>query len=254
MLKQLLTPPLLVIALFTSCKKDIRNQSSVLNNTNIDAEEISALGSSTGIIDTSSSWYGTYTGYNTPYPIIPDDAIIKNGIAQLPYLDRQFSYSNIAYDVPPQYNISGDSITFEAKLKNPRATGFGNYDVVLQLTGEQHSAEVHFVADASYVQYTQYYVGKAKRTELSELVHYFGVFQTLKLAQKNYYTAVYINDSLVYKFKYGVKNSIGKLKTINIATKGYGTCTMAALRNSFNRKPIFSEDFSIDGKSNTVYY
>jgi len=222
-----------------------------INSTNAQTATATAL---TGVLDTSSKWYGTYSGYLKPYPVLPDSLIISNGVAQLPYLDRQFSYSYIYYNIPDQHVINGDSVTLEAKVQNPKATSFSDYDVILQLVGDQHTAEVHFVADAAYAQYTDYYVGDARYDGLSQLVYYFGAFRTVKLAQKKYYTAVYINDTEVYKFKYGAINSIGRLKKIAMGFKGYGSCTQVGLKNSFSRQLIMSEDFNTTGQSHVLYY
>ncbi|TKK67506.1 hypothetical protein FC093_14555 [Ilyomonas limi] len=253
MLNKLLLPSCWIIILFTSCQKDLSTKQTVANNM-LAAADIQPLNALTGIIDTTNKWYGTYSGLFEEYPVIPDAYLIQNGVAQLPYLDRQFSYSYIYYDIPAQYNISGDSIALEAEVKNPRASSFSDYDVILQLIGEQHTAEVHFVADTEYASYTSYTIGDAQLTGLTELVHYFGTFRKLKLAQKKYYTAVYINNTEVYRFKYGKRNSIGRLKTIGIVFKGYGSCTGVGVRNSSNHNPILSDKFNTDGQSKVTYY
>jgi len=71
---------------------------------------------------------------------------------------------------------------------------------------------------------------------------------------KNNSTAVYLDSVELYRFKYGAENSLGRLKNINIGSKGRGVCTSIALRNSFECKSILTEDFNTDGQSHVVYY
>lgn len=254
MLKRILIFSCVAVTFLAACQKDLKTETTAINNREIADDDFAFSGAATGVADSTSEWLGTYSGYFKPYPIVPDDDLIYNGVAQLPYLDRQFSFSDISYIIPEKYPIYGDSISFEAKLKNPKSSGFGDYDVVVRLIGDEHSVEVHFVADDDYVQYTEYTVGNRSNTKLAELVHLFGTFQTMKLAQKNYYSAVYINNNLVYKFKYGSKNAIGRLKSISIAFKGYGSCTKVGLKNSHTSSPLMLEEFNVQGKSNTLFY
>ncbi len=254
MLNKILLLSCFAVIFLASCQKENTWQKAGLNNRNTNNDQSISTNALTGTVDKTNSWYGDYEGLFNDYPDVMDDYLIKNGVAQLPYLDRQFYFSKIIYDIPSNYNISGDSISFEARVKNTKASGFSDYDVILQVNGEQHRAAVHFVADKAYTAYTNYAVGDAQYSGLTELVHYFGSFQDVKLVQKNFTTAVYINNNLVYKFKYGAKNSIGKLTSINIAFKGYGSCTKTGIKNSYTKAPILSEDFNIDGESNVVYY
>ena len=51
----------------------------------------------------------------------------------------------------------------------------------------------------------------------------------------------------------GAANRLGKIKTINVAGKGYGIVDNIRLLNSKNNKPILSEDFNGDGVSHTIF-
>ena len=56
---------------------------------------------------------------------------------------RILNFSNVNYDIPAQYNISADSVIFEARVKNtPEWGGAYGYDIVLQLYGENGLAHV----------------------------------------------------------------------------------------------------------------
>jgi len=244
----------LATIVFASCQKEVTPKPAIANSTTTSENNNDATEAISSTLDTTNKWYGTYQGFFKTYPVIQDDALIANGVAQLPYLDRQFSYSYIYYDIPAKYNISGDSIALEARLKNPITSGFSDYDVILQIIGAQHTAEVHFVAEPAFSQYASYSVGNVSHTGINELIYYFGGFRTIKLAQKKYYTAVYINDVEVYKFRYGAQNSIGRVKTIGIGFKGYGICTSAGVKSSYSYQPIFSDNFNTDGQSNILYY
>lgn len=254
MLKQLFAITCLSLILLSSCQKEVKTPPAAPNSITQSLTGESDLATGRKVVDSTGHWFGGYAGYNGPYPIIPDSVLINNGVAKDPKINIPFEYSNVYYDIPEQYNITGDSITFEATAKNTTNTGQYGYDVVLQLFGDQHDAELHFVGVQAGLQYTQYFVGNAKHTGLQQLVHYFDHFETIRLIMKNNSTAVYLDTVELYKFKYGVENSIGRLKRVNVAFKGRGEVTQVNVRNSFGRKIIFKEEFDIDKQSHTVYY
>jgi hypothetical protein len=252
MLNRLLALSCSTLFLLSGCQKDLQTKPTALNSSNELSDQAVAAG--TQVVDTTNKWYVSYAGYAEPYPTYTDGSFIKDGVAKAPLLSKNFEYSNLSYDIPSKYNISGDSITFEVSVKNKMAGSKSGYDVVLQLFGEQHNAELHFVGVQSGLPYTQYIVGNARRTNLQQLVHYFDHFETVRLIMKNNYTSVYLDSVEVYKFKYGAQNSIGRLKKINVAGKGYAVVNNVNVRNSFGRKMIFNEAFNIDGQSHVVYY
>ncbi len=204
--------------------------------------------------DSAATWYGSYAGYYGPYSLVAESDFIHDGVATDPYIDQPFSFSNVSLDIPPAYNISGDSIIFEVVAKNPVESGSYNYDIVLQIAGEEHSAELHFVSTANSRQYDQYYVGNKFVTNIPELVRSFENFKTIRLAFRNNATAASINDNPVYGFKYGEANRIGRIKTINVAGKGIAFVDNIRLLNSKNNKPVLSEDFNGNGVSHTIFY
>jgi hypothetical protein len=86
------------------------------------------------------------------------------------------------------------------------------------------------------------------------LVHYFTNFENIKLSFKNYVAKVYLGDSLLYSLRYNQINTLGRIKTIAVAFKGYGKCNAVFLNNSYTHKAILSESFNYDGQTHTIYY
>ena len=219
------------------------------------ANGLTSLQNSFTAADSTGLWYGSYAGYAGPYPDVPESDFIQNGVAKLPYIDQEFSYTNVSFDIPPAYRISGDSIEFDAVAKNPIAFhSIADYDVVLQMVGEEHSAELHFVADSSAKVYDQFYVGDKRVSNRPELVHYFQNMSTIRLILQKDVAKVYVDGVQLGKLEYGAANRIGKLKTINVAGKGFVVVNKVQLLNSYTNQPVLLENFNTDGHSHTIFY
>lgn len=284
MSKRILSTFLLATILFANCSKEVTADTTPASD-EASAQQAELQNLNGGKVVSSAHWYGTYLGVvtggnpdgtppdgdpdadpdSTPSPpaaagstsdqiSVSDSNFIKNGVAELPTLPQLFTLSNISFDIPTNYSISGDSLIYEVVVKNPTTGSFYDYDVELQLTGSLHNAYLHFVADPAAQPYTSYSIGDAVYTNLSQLVNYFGDFKTIKLVLKKYGTAAYINNGLVYKFNYGTANSIGRLQTISIVGKGYAIVDNVKLTNSITNKKILSESFNVTGKSQTIFY
>ena len=182
MKKYLLSYSLLAATFFAGCRKDVVTNTTSVNDES-QATNFSYGGLNTNKTVSNAHWYGSYLGVSglNPNPAgdpivgtnetsvyVGDSDFIKNGVAELPHFSRGFSFSNISFDIPSDYNISGDSVIYKVVVKNPMSGSFYDYDVVIQLYGDQHMAELHFVADASAQQYAQYYVGNAKISNLPQ--------------------------------------------------------------------------------------
>ncbi len=264
MFKKVSAVTLFAFVILAGCQKDVAPKANAgSDNLSTDKLAPEAL-TGKGVVSTNH-WYGTYTDAVCSDPMgacdpdgsgdATDAGIIKNGVAQLPNpAGYNFSYGNISFDIPSQYNISGDSLTFVAVVENTIAYSLPDYDVILRIVGDKDTAAVHFVAAPSSQQSTEYYVGTARYTNLPSLVHYFGSFETVKLAQKKYQTGAYVNNKLVYKFAYRSLNSIGRVKTITVSGKGYPTVDNVQLMNSYTNKKLMTEAFNVDGQSHTVFY
>lgn len=250
MKRKLLALGCLIALAFASCSKEVTSVTDDASGKSA-SEKISPQFTTA---DSMATWYGSYAGYFGPYPLVAESDFIHDGVATDPYINQSFSFSNISLDIPSAYNISGDSIIFEVVAKNPVESGSYNYDIVLQVVGEEHSVELHFVSTSDSRQYDQYYVGNKRVYDIPQLVRNFEDFKTIRLAFRRNATAASINDHLVYGFKYGEANRIGRIKTINVAGKGIAYVDNIRLLNSENNKPILSEDFNGNGVSHTIFY
>ena len=261
--KQFLSFFLLLLITAMGCQKDDVQLTNTSNESS--SETLQSLSDAKGVVSTNH-WYGFYankTPLDTSSQFPGDDPdisdvydfdMIHDGVAKLPTIGGWLFFSTISFDIPAQYSLPGDSILFEAVVKNPKDGIQTDWDVCLQITGDQHSADVHFVADSAYQAYTHYGVGSKNVSNNKALVHYFSAFETVKLATQKGQTGVYINNKLVYNFKYNVANRIGKIKTITISGKGYITVDNVKLTNSITKKKLMQETFNTDGESHTVFY
>ena len=202
-------------------------------------------------------WYGFYAGPDVSHSdtlFAPD--IIKGGVIKMPfYSTARDVFSGIDYDILPDHILPGDSIIYELALKNPKDGYHSDWDVSIDIKGTTGEANVSFVADNVYAQYTQFFVGNALVTGLPQLVYDFEHFTKLSLILKNNRAAVKLNGQLLYSFVYGAQNRIGEIKNISIGGKGTNlTCTAVKLRNSYSNKVLLSENFDTDGESTVVYY
>ena len=265
MLKAIRFPVIIALICFVSaCQKDVQSATST-GNDKITDESLKSLSALTPVVS-SNHWIGEYlnqtaldTSGNNPGPAgvdpdISDHEFIVGGVARLPGASDILFFSSFSFDMPSEYNLPGDSIIFEAIVKNTREESYTDYDVMLQITGDQHSAGVHFVADNSYKSYNGYSVGSKSFNNLTPLVHYFGDFETIKLSTKQGQTGVYINNKLVYHFKYNAADRIGRIKTISIIGKGYITVDNVKLTNSVTNKKLMLENFNTTGESHGVFY
>ena len=261
--KRFLSFFLLLLLTVMGCQKD----DVQLANTNDESssETIQSLSDAKGVVSTNH-WYGFYVsktpsdttgmdpGGDPDISDVSDRNMIHGGVAKLPMIDGFLFFSTISFDIPAQYSLPGDSILFEAIVKNPKDGVQTDWDVSLQIIGDQHSADVHFVADSAYQTYTHYGVGSKNIYNSKALVHHFSNFETLKLATKKGQTGVYINNKLVYSFIYNIADKIGKIKTITISGKGYVTVDNVKLTNSITKKKLMLETFNTEGESHTVFY
>ncbi len=266
MLKNSFALSAFIVIMFTNCQKEAISKTDMAE-TNLSEKKSAPESLASKSLVSDEHWYGNYDnskyilprengepGGDADHPDVEDVFLIKNGVAVLPSLGDYTFNSYVFFNIPPQYNISGDSLVFEAVVMNSKDNSFYDYDVALQITGEQYSAEVHFVADTAEQKNNKYYVGNAKRNNVPALVNYFGDFKTIKLGLKSDQTGVYVNGKLIYHFKYGADNRIGRVRTITVLGSGFVTVNSIKLSNSYTNKKIMTENFNYEGQSHTVFY
>ncbi len=264
MTKQVLPLFAIVLILLSSCQKtELATPGTAISTTSADKTAgIAALGKGTV---SDAHWYGEYynvfdsQGNPIPFgdPDVPytDDQFITGGVATLPIPSGVSSYfSDVLFDIPSQYSIPGDSIIYEVVIKNTNPAGIADYDVVLTLVGENKSAEVHFVAHKENQSATSYTLGTITHTNLLQLVSDFSSFQTVKLGTKKGKTGVYVNNKLLYQFKYSAADKLGRISEIKVGGKGSAVVDNVKLTNSYTNKKLMLEDFNTEGQSHTIFY
>ncbi len=239
------------IFLLSGCKKEV---AEISKSTALSLEK--SVTASVQTLTADPGWYGFYAGpdvFNSDTLFAAD--IIKNGLAKMPfYSNRREVFSIINYAIPADHNISGDSLIYELRIKNPKDNYHPDWDVFADIKGTEHEAYVSFVADSAYSQYTRAFVGDAQFYGKSQLVHDFETFATLRLVLKSDIATIKLNGTLLGTINYGAGNRVGRVKSILFGGKGYVSCTFVKLLNSVTNKPILTENFNTDGKSTIVYY
>ena len=126
-----------------SCKKETAN-------THLEVSNNKSL-----LVADEATWQGAFRSYNGVQHFIPDELFIRNGYARIRNdsvkTNRNNFYSTvIRLIIPDSINIKGDSLNFEAGLKNPlNSSPFSPYygrDITLYIKGETNTAFINNVA------------------------------------------------------------------------------------------------------------
>ena len=245
--------PAAFLLFLSSCSKQMSEPASLSSEP---ADEFTTA--AVPALTADRGWYGFYAG---PGVYAPSDTlfapnIIKGGFIQMPVYtyDNRDVFTGIDYDILPGHNISGDSIIYEVQVKNPKDGIHSDWDVAINIKGTTGEAYVGFVADSSYSQFTQFFVGKSSVNGAPQLVYDFENFTTLRLILKNNRATIELNGKSLLGFVYGAPNRIGQIKNINFGGKGYLSATSVKLLNSYTNKLLLSETFNTNGKSTVVYH
>lgn len=237
--------------------------STILFTTSCTKESIKSTQASTITTEESSvasgcvnPWTGLYADGSHPDQTVRQISFIKDGVARLTPIDWSNYHTGIYYAIPSCHDVSGDTIRFEARIKNPNNTpgAVYNYDVVMQIFGSKNFSEVAFVGSSSSQQYNHIWIGNSKQSNFPELNRYFGDYETVSVQFVNKTLSIYINGTLIKSVSYDAANKIGRLKRIGCGFKGTGTIDFVRLYSSKNNTLIMKEDFDVVGKSNVIWY
>jgi len=236
-------------ALF-SCKKEFTDNSKI----SVVRSESNQSAITEG--DCERRWIGLYANGLQPNDSINQNEFIKGGIAQLPAVNWYNYHTGIYYNLPLCHTLAGDSIRFEASVKNPDngAGSVFSYEIALQIYGTKSYAEVYFVGSTVHQSYDHIWVGNYQIAGLPELVHYFGEYETLAVEFKNNTLSIYRGGEFVKSIIYNVSDRIGKIKRIGYGFKGTGAIDWVKLYSSKSNNLLMSEDFNVDGQSSVVWY
>lgn len=246
---------LFLFSTFFSCKKDLETKrSSQLSNFLLESELNGE--------DCTKKWFGLYANEIQTNDTITQRTIIKDGYAQLPAVNWYNYHTGLYYDIPKCHPICGDSLRFEVRVKNP-SFGSGSvpdYEVAMQVFGTNKEyrspnfAEIYFVSHSSYQVYNHIWIGSTELSNLPEMVHYFGDYETLVMEIKNNTLSIYREGVLVKSVDYSTNTKIGKVKRIGIGFKGSGYTDWVKLYNSYTGEQIMQEDFDVNGRSNVKWF
>ncbi|HEX5150437.1 MAG TPA: hypothetical protein VFW07_03250 [Parafilimonas sp.] len=248
-----------IIFLFpVSCKKE--SSPTQLHSSDASASLSAAL---------KIKWHGKFISYNG-FPasaFIPDKLFIKNGYARI-YNDsikinKQNYYSTrFRLVLPDSIKIKGDSINFEAGLKNPFNSSFYDpyygRDITLYIKGSSNEAMITNVATSDInpdaVKRARIKLGQTLKKNLPQLQYNFEDYGTLILQTFNRGVVAYRNNEYLSGLAYEKEPLVGRLKEIGIIFKGSGYIDYIKIYNSVNGKLLLSEDFNTDGQSTVIYW
>lgn len=122
----------------------------------------------------------------------------KTVFADIDKRNKWVSYRNIR-----DFDISGDSLLFETRLRNsPKKGGLLCYDVVLDILAKDGSAKIHF----NYPGCNSFIKAAFPGLELDGRYHDLSAFSrdltdwhVIKLKLENHDVAVYFDDQMIYK-------------------------------------------------------
>jgi hypothetical protein len=256
-MKKLTNYILAIVFLFLcSCKKETSFNQAVSTGENALASEATPI-----------KWQGAFLSYNgkPASSFVPDKLFIKNGYARIykdsVNLNKENYYSTRFRLVLPAFiKIKGDSINFEAGLKNPLNSSYYNAfygrDITLYIKGETNEASITNVAtgdiDPEGAERAGIKFGQSFKNSLPQLQHNFEDYDTLILQTFNRGVVAYRNDTYLSGLGYEEEPVIGRLKEIGIVFKGSGYIDYIKVYNSANGKLLFSEDFNTDRQSNIM--
>ncbi len=216
-----------------------------------------------------AKWKGAFISQNSlpPSASVSDKIFIKEGYARIykdpSQIDAQ-NYYGTAFRliIPAGLKIKGDSINFEAGVKNPSdASFFSPYhgrDVMLYIRGESNEALINNVVtndiNATAKKRAAIKLGQTVRNRLPQLQYNFEDYGTLILQTFNRGVVAYRNNEYLAGLAYANEPLIGRLKEIGIVFKGSGYVDYIKIYNSVNGDLLLSEDFNTDGESTVVIY
>jgi len=244
--------------MFVSCKKD--TASYRLNSQSVDASLSAAL---------QIRWQGAFISYNNLPPsfFIPDKLFINNGYARI-YKDsvkiskHNYYSTRFRLVLPDSVKIKGDSINFEAGLKNAFNSSFYDAyygrDITLYIKGTSNEALINNVATSEInpdvVKRAGLKIGHTIRNNLPQLQHNFEDYDTLILQTFNRGVKAYRNNEFLAGLGYDKEPVVGRLKEIGVIFKGSGYIDYIKIYNSVNGKLLLSEDFDTDGQSTVILW
>jgi len=245
-----------MLLLLFSCKKETAHSDAVQSSGTL-AQSMAA----------QLKWQGLFISENglPPSRAVPDKYFIKDGAARIYSdaisIDEDNHYSTrIKLVIPTSVTISGDSLNFEAGVKNPANSTFYDpsygRDITLYLQGATNSAYINNTAttniDPTAPKRAAITLGQTVRNNLSFMQYNFEAYGTLILQTFNRGVVAYRNNEYLGGLGYGSESVIGQLQEIGITFKGSGYIDYIKLYNSATGKLLLSEDFNTDGKSNVI--
>ncbi len=252
--------------LLLSCKKEITSSNgNFRSETNAGLSNENAAAAATN----TAKWQGMFVSGNglPPSFLVPDTYFIHDGYARIYSnafkINKQNYYSTKIWLVIPRgIHIKGDSLNFEAGVKNSFNSTFyppaHGRDITLYIIGETNEASITNVAtsdiDPNALQRATIRLGQTTSNNVSALQYNFQDYGSLILQTFNFGVVAYRNDTYLKGLGYGKEPLIGKLKEIGVVFNGSGFIDYIRIYNSVNGKLLMSEDFDKDGQSNVVWH
>ncbi len=157
------------------------------------------------------------------------------------------------HQINDDFKINGDSVFFEAKVKNNEMEGGQPcYDTSLSLIDiQKRTINVNFVQDC--IEFGNVFLDKTKFYGREKVLPFLDVnlqvWNTLGVSVKNHKATLFVNGKQVFKTKYD--GNVTEIKGIRITFRGSGSVDWVKLSNSSTEKVVFFDDF-VRKKSNKL--
>ncbi|PTR01514.1 hypothetical protein C8P68_101748 [Mucilaginibacter yixingensis] len=204
-------------------------------------------------VDVQTKGWACYVGNNDANAqVVTDQTKFSNG-SSLYFAPANISALNIDtkkefwvdYRNIRNFNIDGDHMTVEFRLRNSQETGgFDCYDTTLEFTGETGRGLFKFVKPGC-TQYADTEFGDTQMTgnfhNLSSLGVDLSKWTVVRIQTQNKTSSVYIDNK--YKFKTTYNTPIGNIRGLFCRFKGSGQLDFVRVYNA-EHKLVYSDEFN----------
>lgn len=163
-------------------------------------------------------------------------------------------YRHTVYALTQDFNIHLDSLTLEARLKNPENEGGEScFNTGISLTDDHlNNAEAEFTMKGCS-DYAKLIVGKTifrkgnlqqgKNVDLDNFGINHNEWNTFKLQLRDNQAEVFVNGNSVFRGEYEGRENFTNLTDIRFIFKGSGSVDWVKVSNSYTGKVVYQTDF-----------
>jgi hypothetical protein len=181
--------------------------------------------------------------------ILSPSKSMKNGVLHFDKSDMEkqggldFYYTK--HQINDDFSISGDSVYFEAKIRNSEIEGgFRNYDTSISFLDKNRSSMLlNIIQDC--IEYGNFTIAETQFLGKKKYLPFLDInvqkWRLVGIKMKNKTATIYIDGKKIFETPY--KGELAEIKGIRITFKGSGSVDWIKLSNSHNGQVVFFDDF-----------